>query len=493
MKIGETLRQAREKAGLSIEDVRNTTQIMVQQLVAMESNDFSSFSAPVYAKGFLRLFARAVGLDPAPLVAEFEADVNIGGKHEMPSGATSAPHEQNQSGAATPPKHEAAAPSPDADQAPSQPAGEGPAADSKDAPPPAVAEGAEKSESAAGAEPDLFSLAASGSPTAPTAPVAGEAGAEAPTEKIVASAQPSSPAAPSGVLPAHSCVKRAVSTPLPFERKTPPKPLPEKRIAPPEPGAPPQVPPLKVREVVLTQPHPVVTPPAPISKPAPVPHSALSPDAKNVERAQLPDPLPQDGAFFAFPEYTATAAFLDDSDDDSDEVTPPAKKNSPSAAKATALGAKAAFSKIRVGLSTAGSYSRRRTASLFRQIALLRGFGGGKALAAVAAVAVLLAAAGVFSTLAGRRDANDGDQGFVEEQEVADDPEPQPETAAATSPEVPARGPSTAPVAPPPATATDAPAQTAAAPDPAEQAATAIDPRYAELTPILPPPASFAN
>ena len=64
MSVGATLRQAREAKGLSLEDIKNSTQIMTRQLQEMEHDDFSSFAAPIYAKGFIRLFARAVGIDP---------------------------------------------------------------------------------------------------------------------------------------------------------------------------------------------------------------------------------------------------------------------------------------------------------------------------------------------------------------------------------------------------------------------------------------------
>lgn len=73
MTIGETLRKAREAHGLSIEDVKNATLMMTRQIEELENDDFSSFAAPVYGKGFIRLYARTVGLDPDPLVAEYLA------------------------------------------------------------------------------------------------------------------------------------------------------------------------------------------------------------------------------------------------------------------------------------------------------------------------------------------------------------------------------------------------------------------------------------
>ena len=69
MTIGETLRSARESRGFSVQDVQTATHMTARQVQDIENDDFSSFAYPFYAKVFLRQFARAVGLDPAPLVA----------------------------------------------------------------------------------------------------------------------------------------------------------------------------------------------------------------------------------------------------------------------------------------------------------------------------------------------------------------------------------------------------------------------------------------
>lgn len=74
MTIGETLRGAREAKGFSVQDVQTATRMTARQVTDMENDDFSSFAYPFYAKVFLRQFARAVGLDPAPLVAQWAAE-----------------------------------------------------------------------------------------------------------------------------------------------------------------------------------------------------------------------------------------------------------------------------------------------------------------------------------------------------------------------------------------------------------------------------------
>ena len=71
MALGEKLRKAREERGMSVQDVAASTHLLSRQIEAIEKEDFSGIVAPIYGKGFVKLFAECVGLDPAPLCAEF--------------------------------------------------------------------------------------------------------------------------------------------------------------------------------------------------------------------------------------------------------------------------------------------------------------------------------------------------------------------------------------------------------------------------------------
>lgn len=66
--IGDTLREAREHRGLSLEDAASETRIRVTHLAALEREEFGQLGGDVYARGFIRSYARAVGLDPEPLL-----------------------------------------------------------------------------------------------------------------------------------------------------------------------------------------------------------------------------------------------------------------------------------------------------------------------------------------------------------------------------------------------------------------------------------------
>ena len=69
--FGKTLREAREAKGLTCSQVAAQTHMLVQTVEEMEREDFHRIPAPIYGRGFVRLFAECVGLDPIPLVREF--------------------------------------------------------------------------------------------------------------------------------------------------------------------------------------------------------------------------------------------------------------------------------------------------------------------------------------------------------------------------------------------------------------------------------------
>jgi cytoskeletal protein RodZ len=68
--IGRLLKQERENASLTRTDVSSKTKISIDQLTRIEDGKFDHM-ATVYARGFLRSYCDAVGLDPAPILADF--------------------------------------------------------------------------------------------------------------------------------------------------------------------------------------------------------------------------------------------------------------------------------------------------------------------------------------------------------------------------------------------------------------------------------------
>lgn len=73
LSIGQVLTEAREAAGLSVVEVAAATRIRRTLVEAIERDDFAPCGGDFYARGHVRSIAGAIGIDPAPLLAEFDA------------------------------------------------------------------------------------------------------------------------------------------------------------------------------------------------------------------------------------------------------------------------------------------------------------------------------------------------------------------------------------------------------------------------------------
>ncbi|MFD8234283.1 helix-turn-helix domain-containing protein [Streptomyces sp. NPDC059696] len=69
--IGRALQQARIAAGLTVDDVSSATRVRMNIVHAIEADDFSPCGGDVYARGHIRTLAKAVHLDPEPLLAQY--------------------------------------------------------------------------------------------------------------------------------------------------------------------------------------------------------------------------------------------------------------------------------------------------------------------------------------------------------------------------------------------------------------------------------------
>ncbi|MFA6174339.1 MAG: helix-turn-helix domain-containing protein [Kiritimatiellales bacterium] len=71
--LGQQLKAAREAKGISQSEAGTATKILTRIIAAMEADDFSGMAAPTYAKGFIRLYAAFLRLNPDPLIEEYMA------------------------------------------------------------------------------------------------------------------------------------------------------------------------------------------------------------------------------------------------------------------------------------------------------------------------------------------------------------------------------------------------------------------------------------
>lgn len=71
MALGEILRNARVQKGLTPSDVAESTHMLVQVVESLEQEDFRRIAAPIYGRGFVKLYAELLELDPEPLISDF--------------------------------------------------------------------------------------------------------------------------------------------------------------------------------------------------------------------------------------------------------------------------------------------------------------------------------------------------------------------------------------------------------------------------------------
>lgn len=72
--LGERFRAAREARGLTLSDVAEQIRIRSVYLAAIEDENWDAIGAPVYVRGFLRTYARFLGLDPEEAVGVFNGE-----------------------------------------------------------------------------------------------------------------------------------------------------------------------------------------------------------------------------------------------------------------------------------------------------------------------------------------------------------------------------------------------------------------------------------
>lgn len=76
-RIGAELRAAREAQGLDLAAVAAQCRVRTSYLEAIESGEVQRLPEPVFVQGFIRTYARSLGLDPDTLLADLSlADVN---------------------------------------------------------------------------------------------------------------------------------------------------------------------------------------------------------------------------------------------------------------------------------------------------------------------------------------------------------------------------------------------------------------------------------
>lgn len=75
MPVGQRLADERRAQGKSMAEICAATRIMASKIEALEHDRYEELPAPAYTRGYISSYAKALGLDPAPFLAEYERDI----------------------------------------------------------------------------------------------------------------------------------------------------------------------------------------------------------------------------------------------------------------------------------------------------------------------------------------------------------------------------------------------------------------------------------
>jgi len=73
---GAALLVERRRQGLSLGDISRQLKLSVRQVEALERDDYSGFTSPVFVHGFIRNYAKLLNLDPGPLIRAADQVLN---------------------------------------------------------------------------------------------------------------------------------------------------------------------------------------------------------------------------------------------------------------------------------------------------------------------------------------------------------------------------------------------------------------------------------
>lgn len=107
--VGPKLRDARVARGLSLEDVAAITKVPKSTLALLEKDQYATLPAAVFVRGFIRSYAKVVGLDPNPLVRSFERGPGDGASVERERPSIGVPEIRPQNAAHSSARDQAAA------------------------------------------------------------------------------------------------------------------------------------------------------------------------------------------------------------------------------------------------------------------------------------------------------------------------------------------------------------------------------------------------
>jgi len=82
--FGPRLRRERERRGISLETIATRTNVSVELWIGLECNDFSKWPGGLFARAFVRDYAKIIGVDPDEAIEDFCRLYPIGDRRAIP-------------------------------------------------------------------------------------------------------------------------------------------------------------------------------------------------------------------------------------------------------------------------------------------------------------------------------------------------------------------------------------------------------------------------
>jgi cytoskeletal protein RodZ len=98
--VGLFLRRHREQRQMSVEEIARSTRVPMDSVSRIEADQFDELPGEVFVRGFLKSYARAVGLAPEEVLARYTASRRVAWVTPLPIAAPAKPARSRRFGVA---------------------------------------------------------------------------------------------------------------------------------------------------------------------------------------------------------------------------------------------------------------------------------------------------------------------------------------------------------------------------------------------------------
>ncbi len=89
--FGDRMKREREMRGITLEEIAESTKIGTRSLRALEQEDFEKLPGGIFTKGFVRAYARYLGIDEEQAVSDYMAAFGEREQQQLPEPPSAAP------------------------------------------------------------------------------------------------------------------------------------------------------------------------------------------------------------------------------------------------------------------------------------------------------------------------------------------------------------------------------------------------------------------